>query len=348
MNLTPERMYSALVEKDSSFEGIFYVGVKTTGIFCRPSCTARKPKFENVEFFQKTKDAIANGYRPCKVCKPLEQTGQTPEYIKNILNKLSENPFLKIKDYDLIQEGIEPNKVRRWFKNNHGITFQGYQRMIRINSAYNDLLRGKKIPETAFDSGYKSLSGFNDAFKNIIGDSPSTAKYTNIINICKFPTPLGPMYACANEDGIILLEFTDRRMLETELKDITRIFKAKIIHGENTYFSELIKQMNEYFEGIRKEFNLNLLIKGTEFQTKVWKQLQTIPYGKTRSYKEQAIAIENPKAVRAVAGANGLNRLCIIIPCHRVIGNDGTMTGYGGGVWRKKWLLDFEKENLNK
>ncbi len=345
MKINFDEMYNALIHKDSSYEGLFFVGVKTTGIFCRPTCTAKKPKKENVEFFSSSNEAILHGYRPCKVCHPLEQLGSTPDYIKILLDKLQNNPDEKIKDYDLVKMDIEPNKVRRWFKANHGITFQGYQRMLRINGAFHQLANGDKVINSAFDSGYNSLSGFTSAYKSMIGDSPSNTTDNNIINIIRFTTPLGPMIACATSKGICLLEFTERRMLENEFKDLKKRLKAEIIYGENPHFETLQVQIKEYFEGKRKEFDLPLDTPGTEFQNTVWEQLQTIPYGETRSYKKQAIAVNNPKAVRAVAKANGMNRIAIIIPCHRVIGEDGKLVGYAGGLWRKQWLLDFEKEN---
>jgi AraC family transcriptional regulator of adaptative response/methylated-DNA-[protein]-cysteine methyltransferase len=134
-------------------------------------------------------------------------------------------------------------------------------------------------------------------------------------------------------------------MLETEFKQLTKLFNATIIQGSNKHFDTLHQQLNEYFDGIRKEFSIPLITPGTEFQQAVWKELQTIPYGKTRSYKQQSIAIKKPEAVRAVASANGMNRIAIIIPCHRVIGSDGSLTGYGGGMWRKQWLLDHEQQH---
>ena len=151
------------------------------------------------------------------------------------------------------------------------------------------------------------------------------------------------MFACAVEQGICLLEFTDRRMLETELKTLAKKLNAVIIQGANEHFDLLKQELEEYFEGKRKEFTVQLFTLGTDFQQSVWKKLQAIKYGDTRSYKQQAVSIGKPNAVRAVANANGMNRIAIIIPCHRVIGDDGNLTGYGGGLWRKKWLLDHEK-----
>ena len=338
-------MYKALVDKDVSYEGTFIAAVKTTGIFCRPTCAARKPKKENVEFYSTTKEAILKGYRPCKVCNPLEKLGETPNYIKNILKELNDNPSLKFKDWDLTQQGVEPSKIRRWFLKNHGITFQAYQRMYRINSAFKKIQNGEPVTSVAFDTGYESLSGFTDSFKSIFGVSPSNSKDKQIINITRLETPLGTMFACAAEQGICLLEFTDRKMLETELKSLAKQLNANIIQGANKHFDLLRRQLDEYFEGKRKEFTIQLFTPGTEFQQSVWKVLQTIPYGSTYSYKQQAIALKKPDAFRAVANANGMNRISIIIPCHRVIGEDGNLIGYGGGLWRKKWLLDLEKQN---
>jgi AraC family transcriptional regulator of adaptative response/methylated-DNA-[protein]-cysteine methyltransferase len=156
-------------------------------------------------------------------------------------------------------------------------------------------------------------------------------------------TPIGVMVAGAVEEGICLLEFTDRRMLNTEYKDLARLLKTSIEEGENKHIKEIGKQLKEYFEGSRKEFTVPLVTPGTGFQQEVWQELQRIPFGSTRSYQEQAEALNKSGAVRAVANANGMNRISIVIPCHRIIGSDGNLTGYGGGLWRKKWLLDHEK-----
>lgn len=171
------------------------------------------------------------------------------------------------------------------------------------------------------------------------------SKTKRVINITRLETPVGSMYACATEKGICMLDFTDRRTLEKEFKELTKYLDAVILPDENKHFNLLRKEINEYFNGKRKSFSVPLYAPGTDFQMNVWKQLKKIPYGKTLSYKKQALAINKPKAIRAVANANGHNRISIIIPCHRVIGEDGTLTGYGGGLWRKKWFLDFEKKN---
>lgn len=339
-------MYQASYEKNSDFEGVFWMAVKTTGIFCRPTCTARKPKPENVEFFDNTKDAIQKGYRPCKVCKPLVNPDETPLDIRKLLIELSENPGLKLKDVDLVERGLQPITVKRWFLKHHGMTFHVFQRMFKINSAFKKLQQGENVLDVALDNGYESLSGFNDSFKNVFGVSPKNSKMEKIVDLKRIETPLGTMIACANENGICMLEFSDRKALPTELKEISKHFDANIVQGENPHFKTLEKELEEYFEGKLKDFTVPLAPVGTDFQKKVWEILRTIPYGTTRTYQQQADILGNPKAVRAVANANGLNKISIIIPCHRVIGSNGTLTGYGGGIWRKQKLLELEKAIL--
>lgn len=346
MELKEKIMYEASYTKDVSFEGIFWMGVKTTGIFCRPTCTARKPKFENVEFFFNTKEAMLKGYRPCKVCRPLENLDATPQYIKELLKEIADDPTLKLKDYDLVQRGLEPATVRRWFLKHHGITFHAFQRMSKLNTAFKKLRQGESVTEVAFDMGYDSLSGFNEGFKNIFGVSPKNTPMEKVIDLKRIETMLGTMIACADEHGICLLEFSDRNALPTELKSISEYFKANIIQGENPHFITLEEELKEYFEGKRTRFSVPLSPVGTDFQKEVWRVLQEIPYGTTRTYQEQADILGNRKSVRAVANANGLNKISIIIPCHRVIGSNGHLTGYGGGIWRKQKLLELEKAIL--
>lgn len=341
-----KKYYKALLERDPAFVGIFYVGVKTTGIFCISTCRAKKPKPGNVDFFTELKEALRYGYRPCKICRPAENAFEIPEHVSKALTAVKGSPEGKITDFQLLKEGIQPEKVRRWFKLNYGITFQSYQRMIRINNAFKELQHGEAVTGSAFASGYESLSGFGYTFKKITGITPEKSKEKDLILMTRFNSPLGPMYACSTKQGICLLEFTDRRMLETEFFDLQRRLNTKIVVGENEHIMQLKQELQEYFEGKRTTFDVRLHTPGSDFQKKVWDLLSRIPYGTTVSYQEQAEKLQVPKAVRAVASANGHNRICIVLPCHRVIGSNGHLTGYSGGLERKRWLLDHEKRHV--
>ncbi len=344
MNLpSTDEMYQALLDKNSQYEGVFIVGVKTTGIFCRPTCSARKPKFQNVEFFDSTKQALANGYRACKVCKPMKSYQEAPEWLASLLQTIEESPNRKWKDYELTQMGYSPSRVRRYFNKTHGITFQAYLRMSRINGAFLKIKEGQTVTQSAFEQGYDSLSGFSKTFKNLTGFTPGTQG--KIITINRIPTPLGPMMIGVTDEGLCLLEFTDRKMIETQIEVLKKRMKSEMVTGKHPVIDQVSNQLNEYFSGARKNFDIPLVVPGTEFQQRVWDALTLIPFGTTRSYKQQANVVGDVKAVRAVARANGENRISIIIPCHRIIGSDGSIVGYGGGIHRKQWLLKHEFEN---
>lgn len=339
---TINKYYQALLDRDSAFAGIFYVGVKTTSVFCIATCRARKPLLKNVAFYPSVKEALDHGFRPCKICRPTENVDEPSEAVKTAMELLKSHPKEKVTDQELRNNGISPEVVRRWYNQHYGMTFQAYQRMLRINQAFQELTKGKNATEAAFDAGYESLSGFGYTFKKMIGNSPANSQHSTVILIARFTTPIGPMVVCATEKGICLLEFADRDMLEKEFSDLQRLLEATIIAGENDHIRQAKREVAEYFDGSRQVFELALDIVGTDFQQSVWQALRTIPYGKTVSYQHQANLIGRPTAMRAVASANGSNRIAIILPCHRVIGKNGSLTGYGAGIERKKWLLELE------
>ena len=339
-----EFMYQALLDRDSQLEGIFYFGVKTTGIFCRPGCTARNPKKENVDYFGSVQKALDSGYRPCKICSPLEKSGEVPDWLKHLLDAVHANPENSFKDEDLRTRNIEPTRLRRWFQKHHDITFHAYIRALRINRAFEKMKNRGDVTSTAFDSGYESLSGFHAAFKSVTGVSPSQVKDRELITIAKLSTPLGPMYAGASERGLCFLEFTDRKMIDHQIEQMQQRMKARFVQAMTPVLTAAESQLEEYFAGKRRDFEISLDIKGTPFQMQAWQALQQIPYGETRSYQQQAMRIGNTKAVRAVASANAKNHIAIIIPCHRVIAKNGGLAGFGGGVWRKKYLLNLEMQ----
>ncbi|HED3063791.1 TPA: methylated-DNA--[protein]-cysteine S-methyltransferase [Kluyvera ascorbata] len=334
--------YQALLARAPEYTGVFYVGVKTTGVFCIAVCRARKPKRENVEFYRDFKSALDAGYRPCKVCRPTENACSAPDYIEQALALVRQTPKVRISDTRLRDSNISPERVRRWFSQHHGITFQAFQRMQRVNVALQELKGGRSATDVAFDSGYESLSGFGYTYKKLTGHSPTMAQQTLLIH--RFTTPIGPMFVCASEHGGCLLEFVDRRMLETEFSDLQRLLNARIIAGQNKHIRQAENEIAEYFAGKRLRFTLALDTPGSEFQRRVWQALAEIPCGESTHYQALAETLNKPTAARAVAAANGANRIAIVIPCHRVIGKDGSMTGYGGGVARKRWLLEHEKK----
>ena len=334
--------YQALLARAPEYTGVFYVGVKTTGVFCIAVCRARKPKRENVEFYRDFKSALDAGYRPCKVCRPTENACSAPDYIEQALALVRQTPKVRISDARLRDSNISPERVRRWFLQHHGITFQAFQRMQRVNVALQELKGGRSATDVAFDSGYESLSGFGYTYKKLTGHSPTMAQQTLLIH--RFTTPIGPMFVCASERGVCLLEFVDRRMLETEFSDLQLLLNARIIAGQNEHIRQAENEIAEYFAGKRLRFTLALDTPGSEFQRRVWQALAEIPCGESTHYQALAETLNKPTAARAVAAANGANRIAIVIPCHRVIGKDGSMTGYGGGVARKRWLLEHEKK----
>ncbi len=340
---TNEIFYQAYLNRDKSFEGIFFLAVKTTGIFCRPGCKAKAPKKENVEFFSSPYDAIDKGYRPCRKCHPLQQLGEVPLWVKKAMDLVNHQTDLRITDHILKQHDIDPVCLRRWFKKNYHVTFQNYQRMKKMLSASEKIERGEKIIETALDVGYQSLSGFNDTFKQFIGSTPSRIKNQTIITVAQLVTPLGPMYAGVSDKGLYLLEFNDRKSLHNQLAKIQQSLNAIFVPGDHAYLQKLQQQLDEYFASNRTQFEIPLQLQGSDFQQQAWRALQQIPYGKTCSYQQQAEAINNPAAIRAIASANAANAIAIIIPCHRVIAKSGSMAGYAGGIWRKQYLLNLER-----
>lgn len=342
MRLSFEDKYNILVRRDSSYEGFFIVAVKTTGIFCKPVCTARNPKPENIIFYDTVQEAMDNGFRPCKKCRPLERENELPAPFKKLLSDLQANPDLRIKDADLLQMNIEPTQLRRWFKKYYQTTFHAYQRSLRMNTAFQKISAGDTVSSAAFDTGFESLSGFTERFRSVFGNAPLKSKETKVISLKQIPTPLGPMYAGATDEGVCFIEFMNRVHFEDELNGICKELNAVILPGENKHLQQLEQELNEYFDKKRTEFTVPLVLTGTAFQQSVWKMLQKIPYGKTWSYKQQAIELNNLPAIRAIAAANGQNKHAIIIPCHRVIGSDGSLTGYAAGVARKEWLLNLE------
>ena len=344
MNTIPsiKEMQGAYLRKDSSYDGIFFLGVRTTGIFCRPSCPARKPLARNVDYFSSAREALFAGFRPCKRCRPLDTGGRPPEWVGRAL-ALVGGSETRIKDSELRESGIDPFRIRRYFQKHYGMTFQAYCRAHRMGEALNQLREGASLDDIALGNGYESHSGFRDAFMRTFGRAPGTSHDLDRIVVSWIESPLGPLVTAANDSGLCLLEFTDRRRLETQFNTLKKQFSCAIVPGDNEHLTELRKQLQAYFEGKLQQFSIPLVYPGSPFQVRVWNELLRIPYGETWSYEELARRIGSASGQRAVGHANGTNRIAIVIPCHRVVNKDGKLGGYGGGLWRKERLLELEQ-----
>lgn len=345
---TKEKYYQALIHKNSEYEGLFYVGVKTTGVFCRPTCPARKPKFENCEFFENAEQALLASFRPCKRCHPLHYPNSTSKLVQRLMEVIEENPEKRWNNRDFQELSVDASTARRHFKKRFGMTFVEYARARRMGLAMKQIRAGDAVIEAQLSTGYESGSGFRDAFSRIMGAAPSLLGDRAILKASWLDTKLGPMLAIADEEALYLLEFVDRRGLEREVERLRKKTKRAIIPGVTEPIRTIEKEIKDYFDGLRQEFITPLFLLGSPFQKRVWEELMKIPAGETRSYTEIAIAIGKPFACRAVASANGANQLAIVIPCHRVMNSNGELGGYGGGITRKKWLIDLEKQGERK
>jgi AraC family transcriptional regulator, regulatory protein of adaptative response / methylated-DNA-[protein]-cysteine methyltransferase len=338
-----EEMERAFARKDAGYDGVFYVAVKTTGIFCRPSCPSR-PNLENVEFFLSVKECFFAGYRPCKRCHPLEAKGKPPNWVRELISRVEAAPDTRFEATDMRDLGVTPERARRWFQQHYGMSFAAWCRGNRLARAFMRLRQGATLDEATFDSGFESHSGFREAFARVFGEAPGRSRGSgDRIVITMVETPLGPLLSGATDQGIVCLEYTDPRMLEHHLKRMRRRLNCAIVPGQHPLLERLRQELGEYFQGRRQEFTLPVVSGGTSFQAKVWQELRRIPYGQTLSYDELAARVGKPSAKRAVARANAMNCVAILIPCHRVIGKDGSLTGYGGGLWRKRLLLQLER-----
>jgi AraC family transcriptional regulator of adaptative response/methylated-DNA-[protein]-cysteine methyltransferase len=343
--LSTREMQRAYLARDASYDGLFFLAVRTTGIFCRPTCPARKPLPKNVEYFPTARAALVAGYRPCKRCRPLA-TDDQPEWVAGLLADVEREPNSRLTEQDLRGRGIDPATVRRYFLRHYGMTFQAFARARRLAGAFTQIREGASVDDVVLESGYESHSGFREAFAKTFGTPPAKSKNGDCVLLAWIRSPLGPLVAGATAKGICLLEFTDRRMLEAQFATVRRLFRAPVVPGSNDHLQQLAAELDCYFAGTLREFTVPLLYPGTPFQQQVWQQLLAIPYGETRSYQQLAAAVGSPKAVRAVGRTNGLNRIAIVIPCHRVINKDGSLCGYGGGLRRKQYLLDLESASF--
>jgi AraC family transcriptional regulator of adaptative response/methylated-DNA-[protein]-cysteine methyltransferase len=332
-----EAAWTAFERRDRTWDGRVIGAVKTTGIYCKPSCPARRPKRENVEFFLDGEAARSAGYRPCLRCKP-DEVGRDREAVASavrIIESADEPPLLA----DLADAvGYAEHHFQRIFTRDMGVSPAAYARAIRARRAMEHLEEDKSVTEAIYDAGYQAPSRFYADAKERLGMTPSAWRDGGRGVTIRFVTadsPLGPMLIAATDKGICRMTFQeDERALRT------RFPNAEIRPDDGT-ISAWVEQALAQIER-PSSHDLPIDVRGTAFQEKVWQELRKIPLGETRSYADVARAIGEPDAVRAVGTANGSNPVSVLVPCHRVIRSDGTLGGYGGGLPNKRKLLEAE------
>ncbi len=331
--------FAAFDRRDRSCDGQFVGAVKTTGIYCKPSCPARRPLRENVAFFKTAEAARAAGYRACRRCCP-DDVGRDREAVARALTMIAESGANLSLDALAAAVGYAPHHFHRLFKRDIGVTPAAYARGLRAARAEAALDRNERVTDAIYDAGYAAPSRFYADAGNRLGMTPSAWRNGGAgvtIRWAIAPTSLGPMLIAATERGVCRLSFD-----EDETALMQRFPKAQIEPGGNA-FRETVDAAVASVETPGAVRPLTLDVAGTAFQQAVWRELQRIPPGETRTYAQIAAAVGHPAAVRAAGTANGQNRVAVLIPCHRVIRTDGTLGGYAYGLDRKRALLDRER-----
>ena len=338
-----DTLYAALLARDPAYDGHAFVGVTTTGVFCRLTCPARKPRPENTRFFPSIPACFAAGFRPCLRCRPLAGAGEREPLVAMLLAELDRDPGKVWSEDGLAAMGLEPSTVRRAFRRSIGMTFLDLARLRRTTRGLSRIEGGGSVIDAQLDAGFESGSGFRAAVVKLVGDSPASLKGRDLLKADWIDTPIGSMLAVADGHALHLLEFLDRRALPGELLRLRTASRSAITFGRSAPIDQIETELGAYFEGRSARFLTPLARHGSAFARTVWDALSALPPGVTRSYADIAAAIGRASAVRAVAAANGANQVAIAIPCHRAIGADGLLTGYGGGLWRKRWLIEHER-----
>jgi len=336
--LDADTAWAAFMRRDRSWDGQVIGAVSTTGIYCKPSCPAKRPKREHVHFFATAEEARAAGYRACLRCKP-DEVGRDREAVAQavkLIESAEEAPNLA----ELAEAvGYAPHHFQRIFKRDLGVSPAEYARGLRNQRAQTALKANGRVTDAIYDAGYSGPSGFYSDAKERLGMTPSAWRdggRGETIRWTTFDSPLGQMLIAATSKGICRLTFSDS---EASLR---RLFPKATIVRDDGGLRELVEGALEAIEHPAAMPDLPIDVAGTAFQEAVWRELRKIPPGETRSYAQIAAAIGQPTAVRAVGTANGDNHVAVLIPCHRVIRSDGTLGGYAGGLDRKKMLLDAE------
>jgi AraC family transcriptional regulator of adaptative response/methylated-DNA-[protein]-cysteine methyltransferase len=335
-----------VLARDRTADGKFWYSVVTTGVYCRPSCPSRTANPKNVQLHDTLADAKATGFRPCKRCHPdgLSIDAANAALVARacrLIEQSEEEPSLNVLAEAV---GRSASYFHRSFKTVTGLTPKVYAAAHRASKVRNGLASGSSVTEAIYDAGYNSSGRFYEKSTDMLGMTPTQFKAGGANEEIRFAlgqTSLGAILVASSKRGVAsILLGNDPDALLRQLQD--RFPKAKLIGADRDY-EALVARVVGFIEAPQIGLNLPLDVRGTAFQRRVWQALQEIPVGQTASYAEIAQRIGSPKAIRAVAGACAANNLAVVIPCHRVVRNDGALSGYAWGVERKKALLDREE-----
>ena len=354
--LNEERCWQAVLDRDRNEDGHFVFGVTTTGIFCRPSCAARRPLRKNVRFFPDTDEAQAQGLRPCRRCHPLDTSeDRRVEQIRSLCDFIRENcdsgdPLT----LEILARRIHvtPSRLRRLFQEIVGLSPRQYVEACRFDTLKNQLKQGENVTDAIYGAGFGSSSRVYDQTESRLGMTPGQYRAGGeglAISYALASTPVGRMLVAATDRGLCSVQLgdSDEELLALLQEEFPAAQLEPMSSTGSAPFGHWVEALQEHLKGRLPHLDLPLDIRASAFRRKVWEYLQTIPYGETRSYTEVAEAIGRPEAVRAVASACAANRTALVIPCHRVLRANGALSGYRWGVERKRRLLEREAETLS-
>ena len=346
MNATSERRWLAIAQRDSSLDGTFVFGVSSTGVFCRPSCPARRPRRENIQFFDDAAAAEQAGYRACLRCRPKAADGNPQSaLVRAVCRHIEQHIEDRITLTQLAKEfRRSPFHLQRMFKAVLGISPKAYIDACRLRQVKQNLQAGHDVTTSLYAAGYGSSSRLYERTATQLGMTPEKYRRGAVAAVVRYtiaPSPLGRMLIAATDKGICAIQFADS---DQELQQgLMREFPFASRKRDDGALAEWTVNLGRLMQGQEAHPALPLDIRATAFQRRVWEYLQKIPRGETRSYSAVAKKIGMPKATRAVARACATNPVAVAIPCHRVVREDGALGGYRWGMERKEQLLEMEK-----
>lgn len=344
-----QKIWEAILARDSQWDGRVYYGVKTTGIYCRPSCPSKRPKREYVEYFRSAIDAERKGYRACKRCQPDVIAEEEAEFHR--LMRILEDTTIEINSVQMWanQAGLPVGKLRKVIQQKSGISPRDLIVWKKINLFKRNIQAGELISSSQYAAGFGSSSRLYEKAANTLGMTPGQYKNGGMgmkIVYELLDTPLGKMIMAGTERGVCSVKFGEDG--DSLVKELGLEFPQAVIEKQTGELSGWVEQMTHYFTGASRRLDIPLEIQATAFQTKVWAELRKIPFGETRSYSQLAESVGKPSAARAVATACAANPVAIVNPCHRIIHSNGSISGYRWGVERKKALLEMEKNTKSQ